>query len=340
MGFSFLVYSPELVLHPAEGTQGHRDALIAGFMVLQIFGGHVGMGLVLLTVVFSKKVQRRNPILLSFLVSWFLYATSFTLLLYSGKQTGPEPPIHLCLVQAGLVYGTPVMTSAAGLAFVLYLWLSLENGSSLSATSGRAGRWCFMLLLTSPYLLFLVFSTAMVVLGSRNPAVVSRSRYLFYCTINLPSVNAVPGTSAFIMFMVLVFEVLTALKLYRHYKVFKTLRRTADNGPPLHLFVRIGIFSGYSLLALVGCITFWSSIGDNLPYIIQASLPTAAFLIFGTQEDLLRVWGVTAAVKFLFRPFVPRSLGSPTHSAEFPRNEENGMNHGLEIHVDKVVEIV
>lgn len=58
--------------------------------------------------------------------------------LYSGKQTGPEPPIHLCLVQAGLVYGTPVMcdsrcnfvyhqltcsrrTSAAGLAFVLYV---------------------------------------------------------------------------------------------------------------------------------------------------------------------------------------------------------------------------
>ncbi|KAJ6449606.1 hypothetical protein C8R47DRAFT_1221975 [Mycena vitilis] len=189
--------------------------------------------------------------LINFCVTWFIYATSFTLLLYFGKQTGPEPPIQLCVIQAGFVYGTPVMTSMAGLAFVLHLWLSLEKGSSRSATSNRAERWRFMLLLASPYLLFLVFSTAMVVLGSRNPAAVSRSRYLFYCTINLPSVNAVPGTSAFIMFMVLVFEVLIALKLYRHYKVFKTLDRTPHNGPPLHLFVRIGIFSGYSLLALV-----------------------------------------------------------------------------------------
>jgi len=142
-----------------------------------------------------------------------------------------------------------------------------------------------------------------VVVGALYPVTVSRSRYLFYCTINLGVVNVVPGTSALIMIGVVVFEVLIGLKLYRHNKAFKSLNRTGNGGPPLHLIVRVGIFSAYSVLAFIGCIAFWSSTGDTLPYVIQASLPTAAFLIFGTQAEILRAWGVTAVVAFLTRPF-------------------------------------
>ncbi|KAJ7162082.1 hypothetical protein C8R46DRAFT_1103412 [Mycena filopes] len=308
MGLSFLLNSPENTprfaqydLNPAAGTEAHREALIGGFMFLQVFGGHFGIPLVLLTAAFSKKVQR-HPMLINFCVCWFIYATSFTLLLYSGTQIGPEPPLQLCIIQASFIYGTPVMTSMAGLAFVIHLWFSLKTGASQQAQRLRS-----FLLLISPYVLFLGFTVAMVILGSFNPETVSRSRYLFYCTINLPVVNAVPGTSAIIMAMVCVFEVLIGIKLYRHHKAFKGMSRTASNGPPLHLFIRVGIFSAYSLLALVACIAFWSSSGDNLPYIIQASLPTAAFLIFGTQGDILRVWGITAAARFISRPFVRRS---------------------------------
>ncbi|KAJ7491048.1 hypothetical protein FB451DRAFT_1124663 [Mycena latifolia] len=302
MGFSFLFNSPEdaphlnqFELHPADGTQAHRDGLIAGFMFLQIFGGHLGIPLILLTAAFSKKVQR-HPMLINFCVTWFIYATSFTLLLYSGKQTGPEPPLQLCIIQSAFVYGTPVMTSMAGLAFVLHLWFSLHKETGTE-------RWRFMLLLASPYILFLGFSIAMIVLGSLYPETVSRSRYLFYCTINLTVVNAVPGTSAVIMGVVLIIEILIAIKLYRHNKAFKSMSRTGSGGPPMHIFVRVGIFSGYSLLALIACVGFWSSTGDNVPYIIQASLPTAAFLIFGTQQDILEAWGIIAALSFISRRF-------------------------------------
>jgi len=189
------------------------------------------------------------------------------------------------------------MSAMAGLAFVLHLWFLLHKGNG-------GGKWCFILLLASPYILLLCFSVAMVVLGSLYPETVSRSRYLFYCTINLRIVNIVPAASAIIMCVLLVFEVLIGIKLYRHNKSFKTMNRTGNSvGPPLQLFVRVGIFSGYSLLALVACISFWSSTGDDIPYFIQASLPTAAFLIFGTQGDLLRACGVTAAVAFISRPF-------------------------------------
>lgn len=262
------------------------------------------MPLLLLTTALSKKVQR-NPLLINFCVTWIIYATSFTLVLYAGKQTGPEPPTELCVIQAAFVYGAPVMASMAGLALVLYLYLSLQTGKGVLGRA--AGGWRFMLLLGSPYILFLAFSIAMVVLGSLNEGTVSRSRYLFYCTINLPVVNVVPGTSGLIMLMVVVFEVLTGIELYRRRKAFKTMDRSQHDGPPLHLYVRVGIFSLYSVLALGACFAFWSSTGADFPYFLQASLPTAAFVVFGTQEDFLRAWGITAAARFISRPFRRRS---------------------------------
>ncbi|KAF7359112.1 hypothetical protein MSAN_01252700 [Mycena sanguinolenta] len=304
MGLSFFFNSPDdtphlsqFILHPAEGTQEHRNALIAGFMFLQIFGGHFGIPLLLLTSILSKKVQR-HPMLINFCVTWIIYTTAFTLVLYAGKQVGPEPPIELCVMQAAFIYGAPVMASMAGLALVLHLWFSLQ--STKGVLSRAAGGWRFMLLLGSPYILFLIFSVAMVVVGAMNEDTVSRSRYLFYCTINLGVVNVVPGTSGVIMLVIIVFEVLTGMELYRSQKAFKDIGHVQHDGPPLHLFVRVGIFSVYSVLALVGCVAFWSETGADFPYFIQASLPTAAFVVFGTQEDFLRAWGIIAVARIHF----------------------------------------
>ncbi|KAF7359111.1 hypothetical protein MSAN_01252600 [Mycena sanguinolenta] len=303
MGLSFFFNSPhdtphlsQFILHPAEGTQAHRNALISGFMFLQIFGGHFGIPLLLLTNVLSKKVQR-HPMLINFCVTWIIYATTFTLVLYAGKQVGPEPPKELCLLQAAVVYGSVVMTPMAGLALVLHLWFSLQSAKGV--LSRTAGGWRFMLLLGSPYILFLFFSVAMVVVGSTNEDTVSRSRYLFYCTINLGVVDVVPGTSGVIMLVIILFEVLTGMELYRRQKAFKTLRRVQHDGPPLHLFVRVGIFTT----------------GDEFPYFIEASLPTAAFLVFGTQQDFLRAWGIIAAARFISRPLRRRSTSNMSSKA-------------------------
>ncbi len=79
--------------------------------------------------------------------------------------------------------------------------------------------------------------------------------------------RVVPAISGFIMLAVVVFEdlvfsstsshsdtyilVLTGIELYRQQKAFKTMDRTQHEGPPLHLYVRVGIFSLYSVHALV-----------------------------------------------------------------------------------------
>ncbi|KAJ7611717.1 hypothetical protein FB45DRAFT_940784 [Roridomyces roridus] len=311
--------------------------LIAGFMFLQIFGGHFGIPLLLLTALISRNVQR-HPVLLSFCATWFIYATSFTLLLYAGKQTGPQPSMQLCIVQAAFMYGSPVMTSAAGLAFVLHLWFSLSTDDT------NAWRWRKILLLTGPYILFTGFAITMAVVGSLNQEKVSRA--VFYCSIDLPIVNIVPATSAVIVLLVLIFEVLIGVKLFCLNRAYKRMSAGMSRGygrsrnqpdaspasadqinggrPPTHLFVRIALFSVYSLLALVGCVVFWSSRGNDFAYLIQASLPTAAFLIFGTQDDLWRAWGSGIMVLSCRRD---RSRGthvvipdSPTAAERWPKD--------------------
>ncbi|KAJ7233171.1 hypothetical protein C8J57DRAFT_1382319 [Mycena rebaudengoi] len=280
MGLSFLFsssdepfYLPQFVLRPGDGSEYHRNALISAFMFFQIFRGHFGIPLI-----------QRHPFLINFCVTWFIYATSFTLLLYAGQ------------------------TSTAGLVFVLHLWFSW-NGS---VAGPRAQKWRTIMLMSMPYIMFFIFSFTMVIVPF-HPETVTRSRYIFYCTINLPIANVVPGTTAVILGGVMILEgsIRIQLSLFCSNQLslqcLKTLSQTNQAGPPLHLFVRVRIFSAYSLLAFVGCIAFWSATGDNLPYLIQASLPTAAFLIFGTQA-----WGIMAIAGIIARPFKSRSDSGKT----------------------------
>ncbi|KAJ7827527.1 hypothetical protein B0H14DRAFT_2814660 [Mycena olivaceomarginata] len=301
-------HSTQIDLHPQDGTQAQPDALITSFMFFQIFGGHLGIPIILLTTALSKTIQRR-AILTSFLVTWVIYTMSYTLLLYTGTQTGPEPPIQLCITQAALIYGAPVMTSAAGLAFVLHLWFSLRTGTP--------ERWHMLLLLTTPYILFVAFSITMGVIGSLNPETISRSQGL-YCSTSLPMANAPPALTALIMSTVIVFQTLVCIRLYRHRRAFQNMARPNVGGTPLDLFVRVGIFGAYSFLAVIAAISFWAASGSDLPYFIIASLPTAAFFVFGMHADLLRAWGIAAAARFIFRAFLCRSRSETSKSRTLP----------------------
>ncbi|PAV19454.1 hypothetical protein PNOK_0438800 [Pyrrhoderma noxium] len=289
----------------------HFDlSAVIGFFLLQILGGHVGIPFVLLTLYFAGGI-RRHPMLVNFMFTWVIYTTSFCILLYLGKQFGPEPPHIFCAIQSSLIYGTAILTPAAGLAFVLNLWFSLravaDNHSSVDDNIFRK-----YTLIAGPYIISIFFVIFTAAYGASNPDLLTRNRYIFYCTINSNFVNIVPAIAAIIMFTIIIFEVLVAVKLYRMHKAFKHMR---SGGPPLHLVVRAGVFSFYSFLSIVACVTFWTSPGEKLPYIIQASLPTAAFVIFGSQNDLLEVWGIMLIWKLLknrLKPFITQSLKDET----------------------------
>ncbi|KAI5123862.1 hypothetical protein M0805_005679 [Coniferiporia weirii] len=290
-----------LALRPGTGGPKFRTIIVSVYFFLQIFGGHFGVPIILITLL-TKKDMQRHPLLINFLVTWVLYATAFCLLLYVGQQFGPEPPVSLCLSQASLIYGAAVMCSMAGLAFVVNLWLGI-NSLNGSLSSLKAQRWRNYILITSPYIFFVLFTIITAVVGSAYPAVVTRDQYYFYCTINLEFVDLVPGCSGLILLCVLVFEILIAIKLYRMHKAF--IHVNSRSGPPLNLVLRVVIFSIYSILSLLACMGFWSQQGDEAPYIIQASLPTAAFLIFGSQREFLNTWGITSLWYWLRRKPLP-----------------------------------
>ncbi|PAV19457.1 hypothetical protein PNOK_0439100 [Pyrrhoderma noxium] len=264
------------------------------FFFLQIFGGHLGIPFVLLTVYLTAGV-RRHAMLLNFLISWVIYTTSFCILLYIGKQFGPEPPRSFCAIQASLIYGTAVLTPTAGLSFVLNLWFSLQ-----AVSTGKApvddNTFKKYTLIAAPYIIFAFFVIFTATYAASNPELLTRTRYVFYCTIHSNFVNIVPAVAAMIMLSVVIFEILIAIKIYRIRKSFSQMR---SQGPPLHLVIRVGIFSTYSFLSIVACVGFWAKTGDELPYMIQASLPTAAFLIFGSQKDLMEIWGLARAWSFV-----------------------------------------
>ncbi|KAL5507117.1 hypothetical protein ACEPAH_6573 [Sanghuangporus vaninii] len=279
------------------------------FFFLQIFGGQIGVPGILLTLYIVKGL-RRHPMLVNFLVTWIIYSISFCILLYLGKQFGPEPKHALCDIQASLIYGTAVMTPTAGLSFVLSLWFGLqavaENRSDIPNHKLRD-----RMLIAAPYATFVVFVLFTALYGASSS--VSRNRYLFYCTINSRIVDVVPGIAAVIMLTIIVFEGLIAYKLFRMHKAFVSMR--SNNGPPLHMIIRVVVFSIYSFLSIVACISFWSKTGAEFPYIIQASLPTAAFVVFGTQRDILEAWGVIRLWHFL------RRKSKPVRIDEIPKSK-------------------
>ncbi|KAL5528269.1 hypothetical protein ACEPAF_7405 [Sanghuangporus sanghuang] len=202
--------------HATPTVQNPPLSALVLFFTLQILGGHIGIPMILVTL--HVKRVKRHPMLKNFLITWFIYSTSFCILLYLGKQFGREPSVGLCTVQASLIYGTAVI-----------------------------------------------------------------SRYEFYCTLDSGVVNVVPAAAALLLFLVIVQTGLVVLKLYRMRKSYRTMN--SSGGAPTNLIIRVGVFSIYSFLAIIGSIAFWAETGTELPYVIQASLSTAAFFIFGTQRD-------------------------------------------------------
>ncbi|KAF8150018.1 hypothetical protein B0H34DRAFT_172649 [Crassisporium funariophilum] len=136
--------------NPSEATSGRSLAdfsqindsveipnihFIVLFNSLQLFG-LVSLSAVLVTAWLSSQIRRAST-WFSFVLSWIVSCTSY--LLVFGNQTGPEPSAALCLAQATLTYGAPVLTALAGVAFCAsdssYLNSDAQVGLTISFSS-------------------------------------------------------------------------------------------------------------------------------------------------------------------------------------------------------------
>ncbi|KAK7695277.1 hypothetical protein QCA50_002467 [Cerrena zonata] len=80
--------------------------LIPPYLALYISGGHIGLPILVGTLLFSKRI-RRPPAVTNMLITWILESISYCLVLYTGPTIRQHPPFTLCLLQAAFVHAAP-----------------------------------------------------------------------------------------------------------------------------------------------------------------------------------------------------------------------------------------
>jgi len=271
--------------------------LRASYLALHIAGGYVGLPILVLTFFLSKRVHRPVTVI-NFCIAWIIYSISYTLLFYGGYHEGETPPFTLCLTQAAMIHGAPPMAAVAGFGVVVqaYTIFQLPWQNWHPDWVFRIPGWLLTtLIILPPYLVFIAFSVSSAILGLRHPEDLSSTEHLrIHCTFKKQlgpfEQFAVPGFCAGVLVMIITLEVMAIVKYCRGWRKIKLVFPLASRRPSLSPWFRISLFSLYSLVVLGSCISYLFQDFTPAVYMIQASLPFVATIIFATQTDIMSAW--------------------------------------------------
>ncbi|KAL5519412.1 hypothetical protein ACEPAH_1095 [Sanghuangporus vaninii] len=299
------------------------------YLGIQIAGGQILLPILLLTVLFSKRVKR-HPVFIDFCISWILSSMIHSLLLYRDRSSDDllslNPSYNACLIQASLINGIQAMTSSTNLALVIHLWQLLrqcpasEHGGMGSSARSRKKILFDCALLVTPILVLVAFTVSTMMIGmdpakglaveSTIPGSGLSVPTVFYCIIFengdfthslglvLTILRSVLGFSCSISLITVGFEVSIAILVYRK-RTF--LNRNAFNW--MALFSRIALFSAYRIVAVIlnaaimdrPDILFLVGMADDNLFsgvvdFFNAATPLVAFVVFASEKDIWSVW--------------------------------------------------
>ncbi|KAF8816020.1 hypothetical protein BYT27DRAFT_7209227 [Phlegmacium glaucopus] len=228
--------------------------LIIAYDVLHIFGLMFILA-ILLTAWFSSSI-RRSTGWYSLNCAWVLSCIGYLLIL--GHQTGPLPGHIHCLFQAMLINSLPALTEIAHRNALTFVTFMLE--------------FYFV-----PYGVFTGILIENLILGILHPTAVLREPHGYFCyfAIWLP----VRITSAIVicsLIACLILGVRIILKCRNHWKACNTflIRGNTSFG----FILRFGV--------VVSEILNWV----NVVSLSLAAFPVVVGIMFGSQDDMLRVW--------------------------------------------------
>jgi len=202
------------------------------------------------------------------------------------------------------------MTSVSSFVFVLHILLTLRSAVYQKAPFGWQ-KLSLGIMLAAPYIVYFAILIPVMISGNQHPHRIYRSE--FYCAINVTLISDLaPGASAVAVVASIVVEVFIAITLRRSWRAFRDLGSGA--GPSLTLVIRALVFTIFAVLALATCVVLLANYTSSVPDIVIACLPMAAFLLFGTQADLLRVWGVRRKNAMALENFGSKVSTSPPPS--------------------------
>lgn len=263
------------------------------FDVLQILA-LVLLFAMLLPALLARSVQRMKT-WFNLIVACIIYCISFLLLM--GRQSGPEPPFALCVFQAGLIYAAPATVAAAGLAFVVELYLRLS--STLAVTEVK-GRRITLLLFLSPFAHLIVFWVSIFTglsqpVGDNGFPIVQRSSSGLYCNINSSVPTTITGVTVILFLaLMIIMEVYTVVYLVRRRSGFRGIRLPSGTFP-LPLFIRTASYTlaGGLGIILVDVLMNSAAASSSSPFVVldlMAIIPLSVALVFGSQMDIIGVY--------------------------------------------------
>ncbi|KAI0718930.1 hypothetical protein C8T65DRAFT_693521 [Cerioporus squamosus] len=263
------------------------------------------------TLWLSRRVYKRSAALKNLLVVTFFSTFPPYFLMYAAAIWEPRPPFSLCVAQAALIDGTGTMFSVASLALVVDLVLEIR----IFTLSDGVARHRNILLVTAPYIVFLVFSISALALGIPKPEEVRHMPDDLACSLRNIQLSIT-------MQITIVLTLTTALCL-EVYAIVDTLRarhNLTDLRRPSLLTVSQAVrIVGFTCLQVFSLIVSVLDIYLDSPalhvasIIYQALIPLATFVIFGMTRDCLNAWKSLVTFAKLIRPRHARSPVTDFH---------------------------
>ncbi|KAJ4479083.1 hypothetical protein J3R30DRAFT_3403914 [Lentinula aciculospora] len=195
--------------------------------------------------------------------TWYLvlcssgvYSLSMLLLAISHAQSGPEPNSTLCLVQAVLIYSTPIWLMGSVCMYAVQIYLTVLFYSK--QYSGLIHRESRLLNIVKDYIqlsigmvsIFVGVTVALSIAGALRPQITERSPQEFYCHFTNDIGVIVVGVFGFIFAVIaVVCEFKTGVLLYRHCNAVDFYQQS-DGCLSIGVLVRLASFSLISILSV------------------------------------------------------------------------------------------
>ncbi|KAJ7752459.1 hypothetical protein DFH07DRAFT_521897 [Mycena maculata] len=257
------------------------DRMRYAFYGLQL-AGLLGAVIILLTAIIWRKAAKRHASWFNFMVTWIISCSSYLFLI--GEPLDTTPNQTLCVFQAALIYSVPTLTSAATIALVIHVYMTLR--SLLTPINHRA-IWTAALV-AGPYVPAWALFATFLMMGLSDPSLV-RAFDGTYCSISNKTPERVSAiVVAALMILCLGVEAIIFRNLRRAWAVLKQ-----DDRSSVSMVVRVLAFTSVGMLSIILSLIFCvlpDTHNDMVFNVIISLVPVSSVLIFGTQKDIFSAW--------------------------------------------------
>lgn len=261
--------------------------LVPAFVTLLALGGQVGLPILVLTCLRSKRLNRHSTFV-NCCVTSIIYSLVFCILIYTGQYRRAVPNHALCVAQASMVMAVLPMVSVAVLMFVLQIWATFQDpGSAIFVTFEK--RYMLFILLAFPYVTFFGYLIGSILVASRPDAVWNYNG--LYCFFKPRAMAHYLGPLSCLvpLAMTAVLEAAILVQWFRRWHNVKRVVPLAVKKAQALICFRASLFNVYTWLSLAATVSFQERT-PSVSYLTEAGVPLVAFLVFGTQRDILGAW--------------------------------------------------